>query len=332
MSSEETVPTLWLVYDGECPICRPSANALKIKAAVGKLELVNAREPHPILAEIRQAGLDINEGMVVKFNNKLYHGTDAQHFLALVGTTHDWINRLNYLLFRNQFMARIFYPVLRFARTFLLSIKGIPKINLMQTRNQPIFESVFGNHWKNLPEVFHKHYANRPNSRDVSIAEGSMTIEYSGMYKLLSPLFGFLHLLPPGQAANIPVTVTYRSHPDSSAFELDRRFRYPNQQPYRFRTRMIPVQENVVIELIRFGFGWRMQYQFDGKKVILQHHGYVFRILNHILPLPLQWLMGKIHAEEEAVSTDTFRTFMTISHPLFGHYTYNGVFKMMSQT
>ena len=39
---------VWLVYDGEYPICRPSANALKIKEAAGTLHLVNARESHPI--------------------------------------------------------------------------------------------------------------------------------------------------------------------------------------------------------------------------------------------------------------------------------------------
>jgi predicted DCC family thiol-disulfide oxidoreductase YuxK len=120
---------VWLVYDGDCPICRPSANALKIREAVGKLHLINAREPHPILEEIQQAGLDLDEGMVVKFKNTLYHGADAQHILAMIGTNHGWINRINVLLFRSACLAKIFYPIMRTARNALLHYKGIPKIN-----------------------------------------------------------------------------------------------------------------------------------------------------------------------------------------------------------
>jgi predicted DCC family thiol-disulfide oxidoreductase YuxK len=120
---------VWLVYDGECPICRPTANALKIREAVGTLHLVNAREPHPILEEIKKAGLDIDTGMVVKFKNTLYHGADAQHVLAMIGTQHGWINRINVTLFRSKYLAYVCYPIMRTIRNGLLWFKGIPKIN-----------------------------------------------------------------------------------------------------------------------------------------------------------------------------------------------------------
>lgn len=120
---------VWLVYDGECPICRPSANAIKIRDAVGNLHLVNAREPHPILEELKQANLNIDEGMVVKFRDTLYHGADAQHVLAMIGTNSDTFNRMNVLLFRSKFLAKLIYPVLRAFRNVLLKYKGISKIN-----------------------------------------------------------------------------------------------------------------------------------------------------------------------------------------------------------
>lgn len=47
------------------------------------------------MQEITQAGLNIDEGMVVKMNNTLYHGADAQHVLAMIGTNQDWFNRIN---------------------------------------------------------------------------------------------------------------------------------------------------------------------------------------------------------------------------------------------
>ena len=123
---------VWLVYDGECPICRPTANALKIRAAVGELILVNARHPHPIMLELKQAGLNIDEGMVVKINNTLYHGAEAQHVLAMIGTNQDWFNRINVVLFRSKFIAKLIYPMMRSTRQLVLKIKGISKINNLE--------------------------------------------------------------------------------------------------------------------------------------------------------------------------------------------------------
>lgn len=124
-SSEE----VWLIYDGDCPICRPTANALKIRNAVGTLHLVNAREPHPILQEIKNAGLNLDEGMVVKFKNTLYHGADAQHVLAMIGTNSDRFNRMNVLLFRSKYLAKLIYPVMRSIRNLMIKIKGIEKLD-----------------------------------------------------------------------------------------------------------------------------------------------------------------------------------------------------------
>jgi len=120
---------VWLVYDGECPICRPTANALKIRAAVGELILVNARTAHPIMQELKEAGLNIDDGMVVKINNALYHGAEAQHVLAMIGTNQDWFNRINVWLFRSKLTAKLIYPIMRSIRLAVLKMKGISKIN-----------------------------------------------------------------------------------------------------------------------------------------------------------------------------------------------------------
>src|SRR3990167_3057068 len=114
-----------MIAEGECPICRPTANALKIRAAVGELILVNARNPHPIMQELKQAGLNIDDGMVVKINNILYHGAEAQHVLAMIGTSQDWFNRINVWLFRSKFTAKLIYPIMRSIRLAILKIKGI---------------------------------------------------------------------------------------------------------------------------------------------------------------------------------------------------------------
>lgn len=52
-ATADSTETIYFVYDGDCPICNYAAHALKISEAVGKLELVNAREQktHPVYKE-----------------------------------------------------------------------------------------------------------------------------------------------------------------------------------------------------------------------------------------------------------------------------------------
>lgn len=120
---------IWLVYDGECPLCSATAKAIKIRQSVGSLHIINARESHPILQEIQAAKLNLDEGMVVKYNGVLYHGADAQHILALIGSDNDWLNRMNVLIFRNPLRAKLIYPFLRMMRNLLLRIRQTDKLN-----------------------------------------------------------------------------------------------------------------------------------------------------------------------------------------------------------
>ena len=63
-----------LVYDWECPACDAYCRLVRIQRSVGTLRLVNAREPSVVIDEITQAGLDIDQGVVVKMGGRLYYG------------------------------------------------------------------------------------------------------------------------------------------------------------------------------------------------------------------------------------------------------------------
>src|SRR5688572_27377853 len=196
---------VWLIYDGECPICRPTANAIKIKKAVGIIHLVNAREQHPILEEIKQAGLNLDDGMVVKFQHTLYHGAEAQYILAMIGTNSDWFNRMNVFLFRSKFIAKLIYPILRCIRNIILNIKGIKKLNNLATKNtEPIFQSVFGQQWNMLPKVIQKRYSNRPYCNDLTSVEGKLDIYFSKYIYILLPFFRMCNVLVPYQGKDVP--------------------------------------------------------------------------------------------------------------------------------
>ncbi|MCD8566648.1 MAG: DUF393 domain-containing protein, partial [Alphaproteobacteria bacterium] len=58
---------VWFIYDGECPLCRSAAHALRIRKDYGALHLINAREAQndPLVQEVNQRGLDLDEGMAI---------------------------------------------------------------------------------------------------------------------------------------------------------------------------------------------------------------------------------------------------------------------------
>jgi predicted DCC family thiol-disulfide oxidoreductase YuxK len=120
--------SLVLVYDGDCPLCRNSAKAVRLKASVGSIEMVDARVlgNHPIRSEIMDEGLDLNEGIVVKFEGKLYHGSDALHLLALLGSSSDRFNRFNAWIFRSKIRTDWLYPYLKAARRLSLWVQRKP--------------------------------------------------------------------------------------------------------------------------------------------------------------------------------------------------------------
>lgn len=200
------------------------------------------------------------------------------------------------------------------------------------TENAPTFKSIFGASWDDLPPVMRKHYANRPYSTDVNICEGTLDVMCRGPLKWLAPLMMALGQIPAHNESNVPVTVRFQSDTHSRAFHFKRTFHFRNVKPYVFHSRMIQIRDNEVIEIMRFGIGWKMLYLWDGQKIILQHRGYALHISGMFIPLPLTLLMGKGNAEEIPVNDDTFDMITHITHPLWGRiYQYKGRFRMTGE-
>ncbi len=118
-----------LVYDHECPLCDNYCRMVRIRESIGTLKLVDARQPGAIVDEITRAGLDIDQGMVLKLDDALYYGTDAIHMLSLISSPSTVFNRLNYAVFKHKRAAALLYPVLRSGRNLLLKLLGKTKIN-----------------------------------------------------------------------------------------------------------------------------------------------------------------------------------------------------------
>lgn len=128
-SSPKTPEDVWLVYDDECPVCRTYCKYVRIRDTVGRLRLVDARQPGELMDEITAAGLDIDQGMVLKLKQVKYYGDDAIHMLSLLSTRSGWFNRLCFMFFGTRRGARMFYPIGKAFRNLVLRLLGIPLID-----------------------------------------------------------------------------------------------------------------------------------------------------------------------------------------------------------
>lgn len=193
----------------------------------------------------------------------------------------------------------------------------------------PIFKTILGEDWDKLPPVLKAHYANRPYTSDVTIVEGNLDVMCKGPMKLLTPILRLLGQVPPANETNVPVTVEFKSEVDTKAFHFKRTFNFKNQKPYSFHSKMIQAKDNEVIEIMKFGFGWRMLYIWEDEKIKLKHKDYALKAFGHLIPIPFTLLLGKGYAEEIAVNDKTFDMMTHITHPWWGKvYEYKGRFEI----
>ncbi|MBA2239575.1 MAG: DUF393 domain-containing protein [Lysobacter sp.] len=128
---------VWLVYDGQCPVCKTYVGHARISEAVGRLHLVDARQPGALMDEITAAGLDIDQGMVLKIDGVLYYGPAAIRMLTLLSTPSGLFNRLSYLFFAGTGRARFFYWLGKGLRNIVLKVLGIDYIENLKTATGP---------------------------------------------------------------------------------------------------------------------------------------------------------------------------------------------------
>ncbi len=122
-------PKAWIIYDGQCPFCSRYVELVRLRDSLGRVELVNAREGGPVVDEAVSAGLDLDDGMVLKVGDRLYHGDECVHMLALLSTPSGAFNRINGAIFRSRTASRLLYPLLRAGRNATLRLLGRTKMN-----------------------------------------------------------------------------------------------------------------------------------------------------------------------------------------------------------
>jgi predicted DCC family thiol-disulfide oxidoreductase YuxK len=112
--------SLAVYYDGECPFCSRYVTAMRLRNAIGQVQLVDLRTNAQARRRFAETGLNVNEGMVVEYGGRVYFGADAIALLASLSSPVGTFNRLNGFLLRSPSIARVVYPLLKAGRRFAL--------------------------------------------------------------------------------------------------------------------------------------------------------------------------------------------------------------------
>ena len=128
---------LAIIYDAECPVCTAYSCSVEIAPdSAPDVRRINARDGDDALVrQAKEAGLDLDEGMVVAHKGQLYHGADALNIMARLAPKRGLGNRLHRLAFGSRSFSRLVYPLLRAGRNTLLKILGRTKIRDIDSRS-----------------------------------------------------------------------------------------------------------------------------------------------------------------------------------------------------
>ena len=107
-----------IYYDGDCPFCSAYMRMIRLRRAVGRVELIDARSDDARLRGLIPAGLDLDEGIVVRHGDRLWHGAEAMQLLAVLSRRRGLLRAI----MRSPRRAAIVYPVLKAGRNLTLKI------------------------------------------------------------------------------------------------------------------------------------------------------------------------------------------------------------------
>jgi predicted DCC family thiol-disulfide oxidoreductase YuxK len=125
-----------VIYDGDCPFCASYVAMMRLRQAVGAVELVNARAPDTRVRAVQDAGYDLDAGMVVLWQDEVFFGDGAVHLLATLSSGEGGLlDRIQRAAFAEPRRAARLYPVLAAGRRLFLRLVGRRPIGSSAEKN-----------------------------------------------------------------------------------------------------------------------------------------------------------------------------------------------------
>jgi predicted DCC family thiol-disulfide oxidoreductase YuxK len=119
--------SLVIIYDGECPFCRNFVRLQSLRKAGLFIDLVNARDTSALITDIASKH-DLNDGMVVIFDDQEYYGKAALQLLARLSNPSGLLGQIARYFAMKEGATSLIYPVMKFGRNLTINLMGKSKI------------------------------------------------------------------------------------------------------------------------------------------------------------------------------------------------------------
>jgi len=186
-----------------------------------------------------------------------------------------------------------------------------------------MFRTILANQWLALSPALQKHYGISEGEKITM--QGKLSVKHGRFIKLLMPFIRFTGALVPVEGEDFVVIVENRRI--GSHFYWHRVFKKDNKT-YEFNSAMQQF-DNDIVEFVGLGIGIRMGLKVSSGGLVYEDKGYVLKIGNKLLPIPLHLLIGR-SVIEEFVSNDNSHDIdmkFVVNHPWFGFaFSYSGYF------
>lgn len=117
-----------LFYDRDCPFCKEYSNYVELRKEYD-IQLINARDSIEEIIDFRKDGFDINNGMIVEYENKIYQGADAIKLINEFISKKKKADRLLSWFVKTAIFKSYVYPIILKIRKILLkAMSRDPKI------------------------------------------------------------------------------------------------------------------------------------------------------------------------------------------------------------
>lgn len=112
-----------LYYDKECPFCNEYSKYVELRK-VYDIEIINAREALDKVKDYKDKGFDINNGMIIEFEDNIFQGSDAIKIIDKYIIKKGIIDRFLSVFIHFPGFKSIIYPIVKIIRLIVLKLLG----------------------------------------------------------------------------------------------------------------------------------------------------------------------------------------------------------------
>jgi predicted DCC family thiol-disulfide oxidoreductase YuxK len=117
-------PTSFVLYDGECPICRSYMALARLRTLQPEIQILDARQQPALVRDMRARGHEVNDSILVQLGDRVYEGGAATRLIAQLGSANPLLNRFALYMIGGAPWGSALYPYLRATRNLLLRVMG----------------------------------------------------------------------------------------------------------------------------------------------------------------------------------------------------------------